>query len=141
MREIVYKYSTLGAYHTDANTAFGDDTQMEVVVEPHDFSIKLSGEVLRSSSCPGCTARVSRDGEVIFYDGADNVIGRVEKGEDVYPEFRLEWKQDFVTILFGRMVEVDNYPNCDGEYDRWSTAWQTRRTVTLNLKDNTVEVK
>ena len=141
MRQILYKFNTLGAYETKDNTAFGSDETVQVIVEPHEFSLELSGQVLRSSSCPGCTAEVSNSGAVVFCDAENNVIGSAEGGADVYPKFRLQWKQDLITIQFGQMVEVDNYPNCDGESDRWSMEWWNRRTVTLDLKSNTVEVK
>ena len=140
MRQIVYKFNTLGAYETKDSTVFGSDDRLRVIVEPHDFSIAVSGRVLRSSACPGCTAVVCRNGEAVFYDGTDNVVCRAEGGAADYPGFRLDWKQDSISIRFGSMVEVDNYPNCDGEYDRWSMEWLTRRTVTLDLKTNTVTI-
>ena len=141
MRQIIYTFNTLGAYETRDNTAFGSDETVQVIVEPHAFSLELSGKVLRSSSCPGCTAEVSRNGGIAFYDGEGTAIGSAPGGAEAYPKFRLEWKQDIITIQFGQMVEVDNYPNCDGESDRWSMEWWNRRAVTLDLRSNTVEVQ
>lgn len=140
MREIRYQFHTLGAYQTEDDTSFAHDEQVKVIVEPHDFSIAIGKEVLRSSSCAGCTAVVSCEGEVVFYDTDDHVIGRADKDENRYEKFFLKWEQDLITIEFGCTVTVDYYPNCDGEYDRWGKEWQTQRKVTLNLKNKTVEI-
>ncbi len=141
MKEIVYKYNNLGKYITEDDTSFASDSHMKIIVEPHDFSIAIGGEVLRSSSCNGCVAKVSSEGEVVFYDNDNNVIGRAEKGESSYREVILSWKQDLISIQFGYTDVVDYYPNCDGEYDRWGKEWVTERVVTLNMKDNSVETE
>lgn len=141
MKEILYKYDSRGGYLTEDNTSFDGDSHIKIVVEPHEFSIKIGNEVLRSSSFVGCSAVASSDGEAVFYDGENNVIGKADKSEKTYEKVSLEWKQDFISIQFGRIVEVDYYPNCDGEYDRWGKEWQTQRALTLNLKDNSVQTK
>lgn len=141
MREIIYKYDNRGLYQTDDNTSFAGDSHIKIIVEPHDFSIAIGGEVLRSTSYDGGMVIVSCEGEVVFCDNEDNIIGRADKSEDCYAEVRLEWKQDFLSIQFGRIDTVDYYPNCDGEYDRWGKEWVTQRSVTLNLKNNSVEAE
>lgn len=141
MKEIRYKYNNSGLYVTADDTIFDTEYQMKIVVEPHDFSIAIGGEVLRSSTCGGCSAIVSCEGEVEFYDREDNLLAKVEKGDRTYAQMRLVWKQDLITVEFGRVETVDYYPNCDGEYDRYGKQWVTARSVTLNETNHCVEVK
>jgi len=141
MREILYKYNHRGLYQTEDDTAFGEDPHLKIIIEPHDFSIALGDEVLRSSFCSGYTAIVSRDGEVVFYDNENKIIGGVEKSENCYNNVHLEWKQDSISIQFGDVAVVDYYPNCDGEYDRWGKEWVTQRAVTLDLKNISIEIR
>lgn len=141
MREILYKYHNRGMYETEDNTCFAGEIQVKIIAEPHDFSLKIGEDVLRSTAFGGCMAVVSDAGEVVFYDNKDNELGRAERSEESYEEVRFEWKENTVIIQFGRTVLVDNYPNCDGEYDRWDKRFKVGRTVTLNLANNLVEIK
>ncbi len=140
MRDILYKYNTSGMYTTEDNTAFAGDSHLKLIVEPHEFSIAIGKEVLRSSSFSGCVVVASCDGEVVFYDKENNIFARADKSEKNYEKVLLKWKQNLITIQFGHIEEVDYYPNCDGEHDRWGEEWITQRSVTLNLKDNSIEV-
>lgn len=87
--------------------------------------------MLRSTSFGGCTVVVSRTGETLFYDADGSLLASVAGVEGSFSEVRLQWKSEELTIQFGHMEEVDNYPNCDGEHDRWSSRWVADRTVTL----------
>lgn len=140
MREVLYKYDNLGAYTTGSDTTFGDDSHLKIIVEPHDFSIAVAGEVLRSTSCKGYIIVAYDNGETVFCDNEGNVVARAEKGEKCYKEVILNWKQDILSVEFGYTDVIDYYPNCDGEYDRWEKKWVAQRTVTLNAKNNSVEV-
>ncbi len=80
-------------------------------------------------------------GEVVFYDNEGNVIARAEKSEKCYREVILSWKQDLISIKFGYTDVVDYYPNCDGESDRWGKRWVAQRTVELNEKSRSLEIK
>lgn len=139
MKEVLYKYSSRGMYVTENSTLFSGGTHMKITAEPHEFSLKVGGDVLRSTSFGGCVAVASCDGGAVFYDMENNEIARVDKGDRCYKEVRLDWKQDFLTLQFGYVAVVDYYPNCDGESDRWGHEWEIQRTVRLNLKDNSVE--
>jgi len=141
MREILYKYSSLGAYHTEDNTDFGCESHLKIIIEPHDFSITVGGEVLRSTSLGGYTAVVSCDGEAVFYNGENEIIAKTDKSEKCYKSIRLKWKEDLILIEFGYISVVDYYPNCDGESDRWGEEWVKERTVLLNVKGNSIEIK
>lgn len=141
MKEVLYKYNNSGAYFTDSNTSFGDDAQMKLIIEPHEFSISVGGEVLRSTSFGGCTIIVSNSGEVVFYDNDNNILGKTDGCNELYKEVKFIWEQESISVLFGQTETVDYYPNCDGEYDRYGKEWITKRLVTLGLKDNLVTIK
>jgi len=141
MRQILYKFCTGGMYVTEDDTVFGSDTQLKLVVEPHDFSLALGGEVLRSSSCGGYEIEVTREGAAAFYAADGTPLARTEKGEGSYQQVRLVWNPAYLQVQFGQIQTVDYYPHCDGEYDRWGKEWVSQRTVTLNLTDNSLEVE
>lgn len=141
MREIVYEFAERGMYVTEQNTAFLDDKELKIIVKPHSFSLSVGGDNLRKSSCEGCEIIVSKEGEVSFLDNSGKAIASVSKSDNEFSEVRLDWKQNYLTVLFGKEQTVDNYPNCDGESDRYSVKWVTDRAVTLNQLDNTVETK
>lgn len=140
MKEILYKYNSRGMYTTQDDTSFGEAEQMKLIVEPHDFSLRIGDDVLRSTSCGAYTVLVSDKGEAAFYDSENDLICKTEQGEKTYKSIKLSWKQDYITVEFGKTVEVDNYPNCDGEYDRWSREWVAEHSVILNLKDGSAEI-
>ncbi len=141
MREIIYKYNRLGSYTTWDDTCFGDQKQLKIVAQPHDFSLEIGDEKLRNTSFAGCTAIVSCDGAVCFYDSDESELAKVDKTQECYKQVVFKWEQGVVTIEFGSTVEVDYYPNCDGEHDRYGTEWAPKRIVKLNLDSNKVEIK
>ena len=124
----------------DDDTTFGANTHMKLMIKPHDFEFEVSGEVLRRSDCCGYTMVVSRKGEVCFYDTDFNLLAKAEESHCEYKEVAFKWSQNCLSLSFGQRQTVDYYPNCDGEYDRWGTEWVSQRTVTLNLKNNSIEV-
>lgn len=131
MKEIRYTYDTLGTYVTAEKTAFGGETHLTLVVEPHDFSLELGGETLRATSCEGYRITVSCHGEAAFcaYDGTP--IATTPATDGSYRAVRLNWTPTALSVEFGHVEEVDNYPNCDGEHDRWSTCWVAEHVATL----------
>lgn len=131
MREVVYKYNSRGCYEAIDKADFGNDKQLKIVVEPHSFSIAVGGEILRSSEFEGCSALASRNGAVEFYNQSGEIIKQVAKGDGQYDAVRLEWDKGALALQFGHIETVDNYPNCDGEHDRWSTEWVIDRRVEL----------
>ncbi|MBP3692110.1 MAG: hypothetical protein J6I80_02560 [Clostridia bacterium] len=133
MREIIYKYNNQGIYHTEQDTTFGNDEQLKLVIEPHEFSIAIGNEELRKTSFDGGELIVSCEGEVIFYDANGNVAAKAKKGKERYAAVRLLWKQDLLTVEFGSTQTVDHYPHCDGEHDRWSSKWIAEHTVKIQL--------
>ncbi len=140
MKEVLYKYNNSGAYFTESETVFGNDTEMKLIIEPHKFSISVGGDVLRNTSFDGCTIIVSNSGEVVFYDNDNNILGKTDGCDELYKEVKFVWEQDCISVLFGQTETVDYYPNCDGEYDRYGKEWITNRLVTFDYKKNTVKI-
>ena len=129
MREVFYKYSTLGKYYTEDSGVFQTDDRLQIVVEPHDFSIAIGNEILRKNSSQGYRIAVSRQGEVILRDWEGNELCSVSGQNQNFTEVRFHWRQSDISVQFGKTVTVDNYPNCDGEHDRWSEEWQVEYEV------------
>lgn len=140
MKEIRYTYQALGGYQTHDNTKFVSNEPMKLILEPHSFSLTLSGEVLRSSSFEGCSMIVFPAGGVVFYDHNNTEIAKADDGNKSYPEARVEWKPEQLSVQFGAVEEIDNYPNCDGESDRYDYKWVNYRTVSLESATNTVTI-
>ena len=141
MREILYKYNTRGLYQTEDDTTFGGETNLKLVIEPHKFSIAVGGETLRSTAYEGGAVVASRNGGAAFYDHTGALLAKAAESDANYKEIYLRWQPDSLSVQFGQAEQVDYYPHCDGEYDRWGTEWVAQRTVTLHLKDNTVTVE
>ncbi len=141
MKEIVYRFNTLGAYEAEEPAAFGEEALLNLIVEPHDFSIAVGREVLRQSSCKGYQIEVSRKGAIVLRNAEGTEICRKEGQDRDYREVRLLWKQGFLSLQFGQVEYIDNYPNCDGEHDRWDERWRTEYEVTLDEGTNTLTHK
>ena len=140
MKQIIYKYHSSGIYQTEDDTRFDGSQSIKIVVEPHDFSLAVGGEVLRATSCPGYTVEVSPTGGAAFFDKDHNLLAQAAGGAAVYPQVAINWKQDFLTVEFGSIETVDHYPNCDGEHDRWSEKWIVQRSVSLKESDHSIEI-
>ena len=141
MRKILYKFHNSGMYATEDDTVFGSSDTLVLTVEPHEFSIAVGGEVLRSSCCGGYEIEATREGKTAFSAADGTPLARTEKGEGSYQQVRLVWNPAYLQVQFGQIQTVDYYPHCDGEYDRWGKEWVSQRTVTLNLTDNSLEVE
>lgn len=141
MREIIYEYHNRGVYETSDNTVFGEDKELKIILKPHQFSIEISNEVLRKSSCDGYEIIVSNNGEAVFYNSEGNVIAKIEESNENYKEVRVFFKNNTFSIQFGFVDIVDHYPNCDGEYDRYSERWTPERKIDLNPNDNSIKLQ
>lgn len=63
----------------------------------------------------------------------------IESGKQVYEEVALESQGDLLILKFPIYEWIDNYPNCDGEHDRWDTRVIGHNSVTFDLTDNTAK--
>lgn len=125
MKEYIYSFKG-GNYYpdtADSPAVFGEEERVRLIIEPCEYEIKLSGEILNKFSCKGYKAEISDKGAVNLYDYGNKLIASFDETGEKYREFRFEMKDGAFVISFGHTETVDNYPNCDGEYDRWSTRW------------------
>ncbi len=141
MREIVYKFNQRGLYETDQDKAFNGETHLKLIIEPHSYSIQIGNDILRESSSAGYTIIVSNCGGTEFFSEDGNAIAKAEESGKDYKKVRLEWKNGTLSVCFGKIEEIDCYPNCDGEYDRWEYRWATQREIILDQSNNTLTVK
>ncbi len=139
MKEIVFTFSNHGCYLPNGPISFDTENHLKLVIQPHDFELKLSGDILRNSSCKGYIIEVSCKGQVCFYDYDNNLLATAINTERDFSQIKFTWKQDKLHLSFGKEITVDNYPNCDGESDRWSTRWNSDYEVILNTATNQIE--
>ena len=84
-------------------------------------------------------ACVYAEGRVEFFDTDGNLIsqGKVESqtgGREVYEEVVCEADENCITLKFPIVKWIDNYPNCDGEHDRWDSVVIGYNTLICNRK-------
>ena len=140
MKEVVYTFHPRGCYLPDTAAVFADGDPLRLVIRPHEFSLTLSGESLRSSACPGYIIQVSPKGATQVCNGEGRLLAETDDGDTVYKEVRFSWTPTALTVQFGRVTYVDNYPHCDGEHDRWEEKWLSMRTVTVHTETYAVTV-
>ncbi len=141
MKELVFTFYRYGYFMNSlkATDAFRDESHLRLIIKPAEYELKVSGDVLTKASCKGYIIEISHKGEVCFYDYENKLLARSDETEKQFKEFGFQWSADVLTVSFGHEETVDNYPNCDGEYDRWSTEWVTDYQVELNIATNTVK--
>ncbi len=88
-------------------------------------------------------AVIEAKGSVEFYDINDELIAvgklpPVEDGKEVYEEVSFKAEGNLITLSFPVYEWIDNYPNCDGEHDRWDTRIVGYNTLTLDLLNRTI---
>ena len=89
------------------------------------------------------TALVYAEGRVEFFDRDGNSLaeGKVESqtgGREVYEEVVCEAAETTLTLKFPIVKWIDNYPNCDGENDRWDSVIIGYNTLTYDRKNKTI---
>ena len=83
-------------------------------------------------------AVVQAKGSVEFYNMDDALIAAgsvpsAEGGRGLYEEISCQVENNLLKLQFPIYEWIDNYPNCDGEYDRWDTRKIGAHTLTLDL--------
>lgn len=83
-------------------------------------------------------AVIQARGSVEFYNMDDALIAAgnvpsVESGRGLYEEICCQVENNMLKLQFPIYEWIDNYPNCDGEYDRWDTKKVGVHTLTLDL--------
>lgn len=88
-------------------------------------------------------ALIHAKGRVEFYDMKDELLAKgelpcVESGKVVYEEVCCKAEGDTIVLRFPIYEWIDNYPHCDGEYDRWDTKTIGYHTLTFDTESKTV---
>ena len=85
--------------------------------------------------------KVEAIGEIEFLNVEEEVLckAKVDRqvgGSKCYEEIYLTVDSGIITIDFPIYEWFDNYPNCDGEYDRWDTKTIGYRSIKYSLELN-----
>lgn len=88
-------------------------------------------------------AVIQAKGRVEFYnmEGELLSIGElppVESGKGVYQEICCQVVNSTIVLQFPIYEWIDHYPDCDGEYDRWSTRTIGYETITFDTATNAI---
>ena len=86
----------------------------------------------------GVIAVIQANGSVEFFDRNDSRIAAgnapaIDDGRGVYEDVFCAVNNGAICLEFPVYKWIDNYPNCDGEHDRWDTVIIGRHTLTLEL--------
>lgn len=65
-------------------------------------------------------------------------VDREESGKAVYESVVLKADGDVITISFPVCEWIDNYPNCDGEHDRWDSRIIDYLDIRFDIKEQEV---
>ena len=81
---------------------------------------------------------IHADGRVEVFDMedkliAENSVPKSSGGREVYEEACCEVIDNTIVVKFPIYKWIDNYPNCDGEHDRWDTIKIGEHTVEFAL--------
>lgn len=87
---------------------------------------------------------VEAEGEVNFLDEKGvlltaSKLPKIEEGRGVYENVVCKADENSITLEFPIVKWIDNYPNCDGEYDRWDSVKVGCHILKFNISTNTVE--
>lgn len=88
-------------------------------------------------------AKIEADGFVEFFDATENAVASINLpkqagGKEKYTEVLCGVENSVIKLKFPIVEWIDNYPNCDGEHDRWDTKTIGYHTLTFDC--NTTEI-
>lgn len=91
-------------------------------------------------------AKIEAEGKVEFLDAEDNVIAAADVAEQTggkgkYTDILCGVEGDAIVLKFPIVEWIDNYPNCDGEHDRWDSRTIGYNEMIFDLNTNKIEVK
>jgi len=76
------------------------------------------------------------EGNAKFMTAEGTVIheGKADGSGHLFNRIKCAVNDEQITVTFINAKEVDHYPHCDGEYDRWSTVYVCTADITCSLK-------
>lgn len=90
--------------------------------------------VLAEIQAKGCAEFFDADGVLI----AAGSVSAEEDGRGVYEEVTCRVDGKLLKLSFPICQWIDNYPHCDGEYDRWDKKILGFHTLTLDLENGSI---
>lgn len=86
-------------------------------------------------------ARIEAKGHIEFFDCENIQLASFDipvqtGGKETYNEVLCRTEENVIVLKLPIVEWVDNYPNCDGEYDRWDT-----KTIGYNILKYNLETK
>ncbi len=89
-------------------------------------------------------AIINAKGSAEFYGADDSLLakGEVSKndgGREVYEEVFCRVNGNEITLKFPIYEWIDNYPNCDGEHDRWDTRKIGEHTLEFDFAEKKIK--
>ncbi len=84
-------------------------------------------------------AKIEAKGHIEFFDCEDIMLAAFEipaqtGGKETYNEVLCETEKNIIVLKFPIVEWIDNYPNCDGEHDRWDTEIIGYHTLNFNYE-------
>lgn len=94
----------------------------------------------------GILAVIQAEGAVEFFNSEKNRIAAAkvpaqEGGRQVYEEVCCTVGDGAIVLKFPVCQWIDNYPHCDGEYDRWDRVITGYHTLRFDLETNSAQVQ
>jgi len=92
----------------------------------------------------GITVTVeAKTGEVEFFDAESNKLLAVKAalpadGDEKFSELKCVADGGVIKLGFPEYTYKDNYPNCDGESDRWTKVISGYRFMSYDIKNNCI---
>lgn len=88
---------------------------------------------------------IDAKGNAEFFNLTGELLKSVEiqkqtGGKEVYTEILCDVENSAIVLKFPIVEWIDNYPNCDGEYDRWDSKVIGYTTLTYNIETQEVTV-
>ncbi len=76
--------------------------------------------------------RADREGNALFCDTGGNALyrGKADRKRQYFGEIYCSVRAGAVSVSFPIIELIDHYPNCDGEYDRWSEVIREKICIT-----------
>ena len=91
----------------------------------------------------GVVAVIQAEGSVEFFDANDTLLAKselppVDDGKNKYQEVCCNSEAGSLVLQFPIYEWIDNYPNCDGEHDRWDTRTIGYKTIEFDCSSNAI---
>ncbi|MBQ8029569.1 MAG: hypothetical protein IJ262_09240 [Clostridia bacterium] len=88
-------------------------------------------------------ALIEAKGSVEFYNMEGELVAKgnapeKNSGKGLYEDVRFQVENNLIKLHFPVYEWIDNYPNCDGEHDRWDTKIIGYNVLTLDTRTYSV---